>query len=196
MGWSFRMNRNIKKKELVEELISPNSLSPGYSILEHRIVGNNLWYLYSRPSGTKTIGLFLLASGGNEMGWGYKGVSEDSGPFELDCPISLIDKCDLPECDWAREWREKVLSNREEKKKKDEALRSNALVRIYGKYYKLLYQITGSTKWTVKEVETGKLFTVKKSMLDKDAEILGEKKEASVVMATGKIDAVQEEMFA
>lgn len=69
MGWSFRMNRNIKKKELVEELISPNSLSPGYSILEHRIVGNNLWYLYSRPSGTKTIGLFLLASGGNEMGW-------------------------------------------------------------------------------------------------------------------------------
>lgn len=196
MGWSFRMNRNIRKKELVEELISPNSLSPGYSIIEHRIVGNNLWYLYSRPNGEKTIGLFLLAPGGNEMGWGYKGMNEDSGPCQLDCPVSLINKCDPPESDWAREWREKVLVNRNEKKKKDEALRANALVRIYGKEYKLLYKITGSTKWTVKEIETGKLFTVKKSMLDSAAEIIDERKETTEMVIAEKAAPIQEEMFA
>lgn len=192
MGWSFRMNRHFGKSQLVEELISPNSLSPGYKILEHRVVGNTLWYLYSRPSGTKTIGLYLMESGGKDSGWGYNGMSEDYGPSELDCPMSLIDKCDLPESDWAREWRDKVLSNRKEKKKKNEALQKNALVRIYGKDYKLLYRITGSTKWTVKEVETGKLFTVKKSMLDKDAEILEEKE--SPVVAVEKVN-LQEELF-
>ncbi len=197
----FSKNCSIGKKELVDKLIGPNTLSPGYTILEYRVVGDNIWYLYSRPSGTKSVGLYLLEPGipGSNTGWGYKAINEDDGPCQLDCPFAFIEKADPPESDYAREWRDKIIASRKAKKEKGKALRPKLIIRMWNRNFKLLSQVEGTTNWLIQEIETGNSWTLKKAILVEDAEILEEKKEAPVVpvvMATEKVDAIQAEMFA
>ena len=108
MGWSYACDKSFDKKKLIAKITSGSYLSPGYQMLEHRVVGNNLWYLYQTPEGNKTIGLVLMASGYPEMGWGEKGLSESWGPAEVNCPLSLLEMADEPPCDYARDWRNEV----------------------------------------------------------------------------------------
>lgn len=115
MGWSFSMNRSQTKADFVAELNSDRTFSPGYHVLKHRVVGNHLWQLIARPDGTKTISLFLMSRGNgrhgrgcSDHGWGHKGLSEDMGPCEHDCPLSLLNEADPPESKYASDWREEV----------------------------------------------------------------------------------------
>jgi len=108
MGWSFACSPRHDKKACVAELTRPGRYSPGYTMLRHSVVGNHLWTLIKCPDGRTIIGLDLLAGGGKQgMGWGYKGMDEESGPYVYDCPLSFLDAASEPR-GHAVEWRLKV----------------------------------------------------------------------------------------
>lgn len=108
MGWSFAMSPSHDKKACVARLTAPGRYSPGYTALRHSVVGNHLWTLLECPDGRITIALDLMAGGGKQgMGWGYKGVDEESGPYVYDCPLSLLDAASEP-VGYAIEWRLRV----------------------------------------------------------------------------------------
>ena len=78
--------------------------------IAYRIIGANLWTVkeYTRSDGStaRLIVLFLLRA--DRDGWGYKPVSEDMGPSETNCPMSLLAIAGPPPEGYAVEWRERV----------------------------------------------------------------------------------------
>lgn len=108
MGWSFSCNSRYGRKAQIEDFRRPGFLAPGYEMLQSQAVGNNFWYLCKGPDNVIFIGLNLMGGGGRQNpGWGYKGLTEDMGPVEVNCPISYLDKASPPR-GYAAEWREKV----------------------------------------------------------------------------------------
>ena len=107
MGWSFRCDPSFGRKEQIEEVKRPGHFSPGYEALEHRVVGNNVWTLLEFE-GERFIALTMMKGGGRNSGWGYKGVNEMMGPVEVNCPLSLLDKCTETDDEYALSWRRRV----------------------------------------------------------------------------------------
>lgn len=164
MGWLFSCDKTLDKERLVEKLMT-RGFSDGYKLLEYKVVENNLWFLYSRPDQTKTIGLYLLQSGGNDEGWGYKDLSEDDGPNELNCPIEFIEKVDPPQCEYARDWRENVIQAHAKKKALKKAFRPDALFYLWEKEYRVIEKQKGTSTWVVMETSTEKMFRLSKQSL-------------------------------
>ena len=167
MGWSFRCDTSYKRANLIEDLKDPKSLSPGYTMLKHRIVGNHHWYLYSTPEGKKTIGLNLMAGGGRgteKMGWGYKGISESMGPCEVDCPLSLLAEADEPE-GYAIAWRQKVREHHAAQKQRATACKEGAKVRCNNQTFTLQKSL-GRKGWQVL-AEQGGVFRMSNRLLSK-----------------------------
>jgi len=52
----------------------------------------------------------------NRKSWGYKDMTEHSGPYYYSCPLSYLKEVPCPENKYAKDWREKVLQLAEEKK--------------------------------------------------------------------------------
>ena len=174
MGWFFYGNKNIGKKEIID-LLMKDTFSDGYNLIEYKVAANNIWYLLSRPDGTKTIGLYVLQSGGSESGWGYKGMSEDCGPYQLNCPLSLLEKADPPMSDYAKEWRNKVLAANSKQKELRSKLAPHIVVRVNKREFELISKRPRSSTWTVKEIATGKFFSIAKSVMA-EAEIVEDSK--------------------
>lgn len=116
MGWSFNCI-DYGKDAFIQNITSAKHFSEGYTPLAHRIVGNNVWQAVRRPDGSVFITLDLIAKERNG-GWGYKGLSEDMGPCEKNCPPTLLKMCTEPQSEYAKNWREKVLAYHAAKKVK------------------------------------------------------------------------------
>lgn len=156
MGWSFSTNPRYDRAALMRDLQAPGRLSPGYTMLKHRFVGNNHWYLYQTPEGKKVIGLNLMASGrypgmDHKSGWGHKGMCEQSGLGEVNCPLSLLDEADEPER-YAIEWRQCVRAYHAKRKVQEQARKSvcvkGAEVLCNGEIYTLVESL-GRKGWRV-----------------------------------------------
>jgi len=156
MGWLFGYSGG--RKELLARLADPSRFSTGYKILRSMPVGNNHWYLMESPSGKKTIGLDLMQSGGREHGWGYKSISEEMGPTEVNCPLWLIDNATAPER-YAYEWRQRVRAHHASKKARKVALVPGCRVRYGGTVY-VLEASLGRRGWNVRS-EHGGAFRMK-----------------------------------
>lgn len=52
------------------------------------------------------IALYLL--GGDAEGWGYRDMSEDSGPYHHSCPFSYLDLAPIVRTECAADWRQRV----------------------------------------------------------------------------------------
>lgn len=122
MGWYFGCD---SKEQLVRHLLDEHSGQRCLDnddqggeritwrrIASHTLIGNALWTDYSYGHDDQTDGrmivLFLLRKSGN---WGYKVISEDMGPCELNCPLRLLDT--VPPLEgaagfYANPWRAKV----------------------------------------------------------------------------------------
>ena len=113
MGWTFGYESD--RKRFIEHITSKSHFSDGYTPLEYRVVGNHVWQLVLKNStGDKFITLALIAKQRNG-GWGYKGLSEDMGPYYYDCPLSLLKKATAPLNKYAADWRDKVREYHAEK---------------------------------------------------------------------------------
>jgi len=106
MSWSFACDKSHGRKELIAELRRPSRFGEGTQLLQACAVGNHHWYL-AKTGDTIWIGLDLMQGGGRTSGWGYKSMSESSGPCAVDCPISYLAKASEP-TGCAIEWRRQV----------------------------------------------------------------------------------------
>ena len=117
MGWLFSYDRSFGRKELIAERQSSYKDEPKYTLLKSIPAGNQLWSLLKHKETNRTvIVLDLMQGGGKDEGWGYKTMSEDSGPYQYNCPMSILKAADPPTSEYSAEWREKVLQHHAAKK--------------------------------------------------------------------------------
>jgi hypothetical protein len=165
MGWSFACDTRHDKKACVAKLTGPGMYSPGYTALRHRVVGNHLWTLLKLPDGRITIHLCLLAGGGHQgMGWGYKSMDEESGPYVYDCPPSFLDEASEPR-GYAIKWREMVRQHHTKRK----TLKPYAGMHIkYGEHEYLLMESAGPRRgWRCHRVSDGQAFRLKANQISR-----------------------------
>ena len=159
MGWLFSYDPGFGRKQLLEDLRSPRRFGEHIKLLQSSAVGNHHWYLAktTKPDGSEVtwIGLDLMQGGGRNQGWGYKDMSESMGPYYYDCPITYLDKAS-PAKGCAIEWRAKVRSYHEAKKKRPKPV-AGLVVEYGGHQYKLLGpHWSGARKgWNVVRVSDG-----------------------------------------
>lgn len=156
MGWSFSCV-DIGRKAHIESLTSAKHFSPEYEPIEHRVVGNNVWQLVlHKPTGRKFIALDLIAKERNG-GWGNKGLSEDMGPCEVNCPLSLLNKASPVTEGCAVAWREKVRAYHAKRSNKAKPT-PGAVVDYCGHQYRLDRPYAPRKGWAVTRVSDGMAF--------------------------------------
>lgn len=150
MGWSFSCEPRHDRKAVVAEL---NHLGEGHALIAHRVVGCHLWQVVERKSdGIKHIHLYLMQKGAPGEGWGWKGISEQSGPYFLDCPETLLAMCSPPENEYAAGWRAKVREFHAKRKAAPKPV--HGLVVPYGgARYELMNNLGGKKGWVVKQLD-------------------------------------------
>ena len=162
MGWDFFCDPRYGRKEVVAYC---NNVGENYELIAHRLVGNHLWQVTRRKrDGHKGIHLCLLKGGGKGSGWGYKALSESSGPVYHDCPVTLLAMCDPPQSEYATKWREAVMAWHAKRKAAPKP--SVGLIVPYnGKRYQLVEPIGGRKGWVVVELETNQNYRMASQIL-------------------------------
>jgi hypothetical protein len=95
----------------IELMASVSRLSEGYRLIKQSLRGDNLWQLIEEiETGNKTINVCLIKYNA-EHGYGYKGIPEDCGPRETNCPISFIRDASPTDNKYALKWRQAVIDN-------------------------------------------------------------------------------------
>jgi len=117
MGWSFEMI-DRGREEFIARVTSQKHYSEGYTPLEYREVGNKIYQLLRVEAQSRVMIALTLIAKHRNGGWGYKGLSEDMFPYEVDCPLSLLNKADPTPSASAQEWRAKVREYHASKKAK------------------------------------------------------------------------------
>jgi len=129
MGWSFGWQ---SKEQLVKERTTGwESTRNGRTVVasygEYALRGNHLWKIATyrvtengRTVVESVICLDLLKKDRTDHTWGYKGLSEVSGPYYHDVPVKFLKKVPCPDSEFARAWRARVDTyNREKKQRKE-----------------------------------------------------------------------------
>ena len=108
MGWSYGYD-NQSAKDVHKEVLDPIHNGPDLRVVKYasKAYGKRLWVRYERRSTGESFICLFLVKGGKE-GWGYKDITEDMGPCEVDCPLSFLDGLSEPSNAYSKEWREKV----------------------------------------------------------------------------------------
>jgi hypothetical protein len=165
MGWLFAYH-DVGKKAFVAELTSKEQFGAALTPIEHRLVGNNLWQLVRIEStGRLTIYLDLIAKQ-KDAGWGNKGMSEDAGPCEVNCPISLLNRVSPVTEGYAVEWRERVRAHHAEKGAKLK-LGVGTVVEYGGEKYRLTYPAGPRKGWNCEHIASGGSYRIKAHQIAK-----------------------------
>ncbi len=128
MGWSFNTGPTGLKDEIrflthegTYKDVVQGDVTQRTRCLTKQFRGNirfqgNLWTLWertwTRPDGSEAspahrfIVLFMMKCVGKC--WGWKDVDETCGPYDVNCPISYVERATEPVNEYAKEWREKV----------------------------------------------------------------------------------------
>lgn len=119
MGWYYGPERNAR--EVRDMLLRELEQSEYYRVIDHAStnIGRNFWLAVEhKRTGERHVLLYLINGGrmpsmyGGDISWGYKPLSEDMGPAEVDCPLRILDATgEAAEADasgYAHEWRVKV----------------------------------------------------------------------------------------
>lgn len=153
MGWNVGWNSRV---EIIGYVTSPSHFSVGYTLIKSSIVGNNIWSLVRRPDGSTMISLDLIRSfrekGSTE--WGCKGIDECSGPYEVNCPLALLDAADAARGEHAVAWREQVREYHAKRKARSRYVAGQ--FRRYGDdVYRLTTPSVSRRGWIVVAIDTG-----------------------------------------
>lgn len=73
----------------------------------------NGWYTYENvpENELETFGVVILTYVKNSRSFGYKIISETSGPYYYDCPATILNALTPTDNAYAQEWREKCFAN-------------------------------------------------------------------------------------
>lgn len=165
MGWSFEVYPR-SRKDFIESLTGDKHFSEDYKALEHRVVGNHVWQLVRQVSANRTFICLDLIAKERNGGWGYKGLSEDMGPYHYDCPLALLDKASEPVNETAKEWRIKVRAFHAKKAAKLKP-KVGLIVKSGSASYELLEPCAPRRGWRVKDVETGLTYRMPAAQLSR-----------------------------
>ena len=98
-------------------------------------------------------------AGGGKDGWGYKDLSEDYGPGQVNCPLSYLDQASEA-VGYAIEWRQNV--RRFHAQRAERPTLTAGLRVIYGEAeFKLLKSAGPRRGWNVERVSDGRQFRMK-----------------------------------
>ena len=168
IGFIFRHSDPYSRAALIDHLKDPVPASIDYTMGEHRIVGNHVWFLDTSKQGKKTIGLFVLhpgTRGKKKTGWGYKRSEESKNPDQIDCPLSLLAKASPANGAAAIEWRSRVKNFHTHMKRRAKICKPGAKVLVgYGTY--ILVEKIGRKGWTIKN-HVGEEFVIDGKTLSK-----------------------------
>ena len=171
MGWTFCWEMRSRQAMLIY-LRRSTRLVDHWEVLKSTAVGNNHWYLYrNKETGRVSIGLDLMAGGGKD-GWGYKDLSEDYGPGQVNCPLSYLDQASEAE-GYAVEWRQKVRQFHAQKAERPNL--AAGLHVIYGEAeFKLLNSAGPRRGWNVERTSDGRQFRMKAVQLARSQVVMQE----------------------
>lgn len=115
MGWDF--TKDATRADIIERQTATWTSEAGstYTTIARACVGNHLWTVIEKTAPgsepERFIALFLLRRERN-YGWGYKAMSEQSGPFYYTCPMKFLDMVPVAN----QEWRDGVLAYHAQRK--------------------------------------------------------------------------------
>lgn len=111
MGWTFA--RDQTRSELMRRLTLPwvgTEDNLRRVSLAHTAVGNTLYVVWEvQETGERWIGVDLMRHD-KELGWGFKDMTEESGPGECSCPLKFLNMVPEPNSEYAKDWRARVRS--------------------------------------------------------------------------------------
>ena len=157
MGWLY-IPKN--RDQLIAHIKERAFWTPNIPIV-HRVVGNKIWTLYE-TDGTKAICLTMIAVSQGDSG--YKTIDETAGPYEYDCPMSLVRKASPTTNSYALEWREKVA---EFHRRRASAPKPETGMRVTydGEEYRLHSPAGPKMGWSVVRCKDGVLLRMKATQL-------------------------------
>lgn len=146
MGWTSSYNWS-NASDVKRELLRDYENSENIEILAHRSTcyGRHFWMAIKvKSTGHSFVVLYLLAGGFRE-GWGYKDISEDCGPCDIDCPVELLDMTTEPTEGYAVDWRKRVREAAEARKgSQSKSFKPGDKCSIYGKTYVIVAKVKRS----------------------------------------------------
>lgn len=141
-------------KEVREDLIRDRSIE-GYTLIDAKTYGPKTWVAYIDPKGVKHIELILIQNVG-EGEVAYKVIPESAGPAYYYCPLEFLEIVPVASTEFAREWRAKVKSRAEHKKRARAVLAKHGVkIEVFGNTYTTMGYALGRS-WIVKR-EDGQL---------------------------------------
>ena len=161
MGWSYSYGAHEKND--IKNMILGDLRDGGYTVIKHSTVGSHFWLAVSR----ERVSFVLLCLLGKSDGvWGYKDMTEDMGPYFYDCPQSIIKAVGPTANPRAQEWRAKVETYHQTKKRRAQALKALKIgdlvefVGIVGSY-----RVTSTSPLYGIELTTGNHYRLPKNKL-------------------------------
>lgn len=121
MGWTeyiateFKKGRVDRKAEC-DKIFNWSNETTTSKVLKSTMVGSTYYAAveYTRNGKTEVYGMVCLTSVRERYLFAYKDMSEDMGPYQYDCPKSIIDLLTPTDNEWANEWRQKCLDKKKE----------------------------------------------------------------------------------
>lgn len=165
MGWLFEWH-DRGRAEYLKRLTNKDHFATGYTPIACRAVSNRVWQaVRHETTGEVFIHLDLIAKQRNG-GWGYKGMSEEAGPYYYDCPLSLLAMCTEPKHEYSKEWREKVRKYHAAKKALPKP-EPGLTVKIGERQYELLEKLAPRKGWKVRDIDYGGLYRMPMKQLSR-----------------------------
>jgi hypothetical protein len=122
--------------------------------------GTHLWIAYKIIGNPISVIDFYLIQGTKkgkrEMDWGYKDMSEDSGPLHYDCPLELLDMTTGTNTEISKEWREKVRHYQNLKSKP--LFQIGTVIDLWGDYFKIVGKKKGNKSYYMECLKTGRTY--------------------------------------
>ena len=169
MGWSFNWSPSFGKEDLINRFLSKGFFVEGCSVIDSRVTGSAFWAVLEHD-GKRAIWLALMAPGGKDEGYGYKGIDETSGPSRVDCPMVLIRQCTEPTNEYSRAWREEVKNHHAQQaslQKMQREIKAGLRLECAGMTFTTMQPAGPGSRqgWVVKQEGTGKLFRMPASQV-------------------------------
>lgn len=161
MGWLFGWS---SLKEVRENILADYRKSSTHEVIDYKSTkfGRNLWIAIKRGERSYIL-LYLLDK--REKMWGYKDLSECSGPVECDCPLTLLDKTTGDDNTYSIQWREKVRKYHRDIKEIESGVLIGEVVEVYGKRYTIVDKTKKS--FIGQSLDTGMKYRLKRNQITK-----------------------------
>lgn len=122
MGWTeytateFKKGRVDRKAECDKIFNWSDDNITSSKVLKSSMVGTTYYAAieYSKGDYKTVYAVVCLTSVRERYLFAYKDMSEDMGPYQYDCPKSIIDLLTHTDNEWANEWRQKCLAKKKE----------------------------------------------------------------------------------